>query len=200
MSKLIGDRISTEDHEKSTTVVIIPKRILWKEILLVTWVLAFSVAGFYVIYLLFFGGIDELATGINYDETVRDQQLIYLAIFTAFWGYFEYITVKAVLWNIFGKELLMIDTEALSVKKSILGYGKANRYFFENIKSLKYEKPDSTSLNSFLDNAYWSTGTEVFKLDYLGKNKSFGKKVDEKEATLLLRFLNDRVKKWRKKA
>lgn len=200
MPKLIGDRISTEDHEKSTTVVIVPKRVLWKEILLISWVLAFTFTGFYFIYLLFFGGIDELETGVNFDQSVRDQQLIYLTILIAFWGYFEYLTVKAVLWNLFGKELIMIDTEALSVKKSILGYGKANRYFFDNIKKFRYEKPDSTSLNTFLDNAYWSSGSEVFKLEYLGKNKSFGKKVEEKEANLLLRFLNDRIKKWRKKA
>jgi hypothetical protein len=200
MTKTIGDRISVVDHEKSTTIVVLPKRVRWKEILLITWLICFTVAGLYVIYLLFFGGIDELKTGVNFDESVRDQQLIYLTIFVAFWGYFEFITAKATLWYLFGKELLMIDTEALTVKKSIFKYGKAQRYFFENIKKITYEKPDSTSLNSFLDNAYWSTGTEVFRIEYFTKTKSFGRRIDEKEANLLLRLINDRVKKWKKKS
>ena len=85
---------------------------------------------------------------------------------------------------------LAVDENNISVKKEI----------FENIKELRFEKPDSTSLNAFLDNAYWSSGTEVFKLEYLGKKKSFGKKVVPKDANLLLRFINDRAKKWRKKA
>lgn len=200
MYKEIGDRISMQDHERSTTIVIMPKRVLWKDVLLISWVLSFSFIGFYVIYLLFFGGMNELETGENFDEEIRRQQIIYLAIFTGFWIYFEYVTVKAVLWYIFGKELLMIDAESLSVKRSILSYGKAHRYFFENIKKLRYEKPDDTSLNQFLNNAYWSMGSDVYRLEYKDKTKSFGRRIDEKEAKLLLRFINDRMKKWKRKS
>ena len=195
MAKWIGDRISTEDHEKKTTIVILPKRVKWKEILLILWVIGFSFAGFYMIYLLFFGGMDQLAVGENFDEEIRRQQQIYLAIFIAFWAYFEYLTVKAVLWYLYGKELLMIDTEALSVKKSIFGYGRAHRYFFENIKKMRFEKADQTSLNNFLTNAYWSLGTENIRFEYHGKEKSFGRRVEQKEGKLLLRFINDRIKK-----
>ena len=64
MVKFIGDRISTEDHAKSTTIVITPKRVLWKEIVLGLWVAGFTFAGLYVIYLLFFGG-DGLSSDWN---------------------------------------------------------------------------------------------------------------------------------------
>ncbi|MEX1001284.1 MAG: hypothetical protein WDZ35_04140 [Crocinitomicaceae bacterium] len=198
MVKWIGERISTEDHEKATTVVILPKRVKWKEVLLVLWVIGFSFAGFYMIYLLFFGGISDLAVGENFDQEIREQQKIYLMIFIAFWAYFEFLTVRTTLWYIFGKELLMIDSEALSVKKSIFGYGKANRYFFENIKKLRFEKADPTSLNNYLSNAYWSVGTENIKFEYMGKTKSFGRRVEQKEAILLTRFIQNRIKKWRK--
>ena len=198
MAKFIGDRISTEDHERSTTIVITPKRVLWKEILLGFWCAGFTFAGCYIIYLLWFGGIDQLEVGINFDEEVRRQQIIYLFIFLAFWAYIEYVTIKAFLWIVFGKELIMIDSEAMSVKKSIWTYGKSQRFFFENIKNFKYEKPDTHSMNTFLDNAYWSVGTEVYKLDYMGKSKTFGRKLDEKEAKQLFKFLSDRLKKWRK--
>jgi hypothetical protein len=200
MSKKIGDRISMEDHDRSTTVVIMPKRILWKDILLMTWVAGFSFAGFYVIYLLFFGGINNLEVGENFDQDIREQQIIYLAIFTGFWTYFEYFSVKTLLWNLYGKELLMIDTEGMLVKRSILSYGKAQRYFFEGIKKMRYEKPDNTSLSQYLNTAYWSLGEDAIYLEYQEKKKSFGRRINEKEAKLLLRFLSDRIKKWRKKS
>ena len=88
MVKNIGDRISTEDHDRSTTVVILPKRIMWKDVLLIAWVVSFTLVGFYVIYLLFFGGMNELAVGENFDEEIRRQQVIYLSIFTGFCIYF----------------------------------------------------------------------------------------------------------------
>lgn len=198
MVKQIGDRISMEDHDKSTTVVILPKRVLWKDILLMSWVVGFSIAGFYVIYLLFFGGINSLEVGENFDQDIREQQIIYLAIFVGFWIYFEYLTVRTTLWYLFGKELIMIDSEAVLVKRSILSYGKASRFFFDHIKKLRYEKEDSTSMNQFLSNAYWAMGLDVYRLDYKDKTKSFGRRIDEKDAKLLLRFLNDRIKKRKK--
>lgn len=199
MPKMIGDRISTEDHENSTTVIISPKLGGWKEIVLFLWVLGFTFAGCYMIYLLAFGGIDQLNVGTNFDQEVREQQKIYLIVFIGFWAYFEYITVKAVLWYRFGKELLMIDSEALSVKRSIFNYGKANRYFFENIKDLRVEEKESTSFSNFFENAYWTVGTDTIQLDYFGKKKSFGRRVEEKNAKLLVRFIIDRVKKQKKK-
>ncbi|UKN01505.1 hypothetical protein K6119_17410 [Paracrocinitomix mangrovi] len=199
MTKFIGDRISMEDHERSSTVVILPKRVRWKDILLISWVVGFTFAGLYIVYLLFFGGINELKVGVNYDEEIRKQQVIYLAIFTGFWVYFEYLTLKTVLWYLFGKELIQIDTEALTFKRSTLSYGKANRYFFENIKKIEYIKPDDTSLNQFLTNAYWSLGADAIKIYTKGKEKTFGRRLSEKEAKRLLKFINERSKKWRKK-
>jgi hypothetical protein len=199
MAKLIGDRISTEDHEKSTTIIVLPKRVRWKDIIFTTWVLGFTFAGCYMVYLLFFGGINDLNVGENFDEDVRRQQLIYLTIFVSFWAYFEYITVKALLWTLFGKEMLMIDSEALHVKRSILNYGKSHRYFFENIKKFRVENTNETSLNKYLDNAYWSGGSDSIKLEYQGKQKSFGRKLDDKNANLLLRFINNRIKKRKKR-
>lgn len=198
MRKQIGERISTEDHERSTTVVILPRRVGWKEQLLLLWVIGFSLVGAYMMYLLFFGGIDSLNTAEHFDEDVRRQQLVYLAVFVAFWAYFEYITLKGLLWNFFGKELLLIDTDALSVKKSILSYGRAHRHFLENIKAVRYKK-STTSLNQFLDNAYWSRGQATVQLEGNHQTQLFGHKLSEREARLLVRFICDRLKKWKKK-
>lgn len=189
-----------EDHEKSTTIVILPKRVLWKDLILFTWVLSFTFVGFYVIYTLFFGDLNnpDVETA-QFDEDERGKFIIFLAVFLGFWVYFEYLTLKSALWYLFGKELLLLNSDGILVKRSILSYGKAHRYFNENIKKIWYEKPDTMSINHFFSNAYWALGSDALFIEHKEKKKSFGRRLDEKEAKQLLKFILDRMKKWRKK-
>lgn len=198
MAKWIGDRISHADEKGITTIVIRPIKNNWKEWLLTFWVFSFTFIGLVMIYLLF---TDFEA--LNYAETpdveTKENQTIYAIVFIAFWAYFEYKTVKSLLWYKYGKELIMIDHEALSIKKSIISYGKANRYFFENIKEFYQVKEEPLSFNNFFENAYWSLGTDSLAFKYFNKNKSFGRRLPEQEGRLLLRLIDDRVKKRLKK-
>lgn len=198
MGKWIGDRISTEDSTKSTSIIIFPKIERWKEWLLTFWVVGFTFVGAVMIYILL-GGVYSLDVVTDNLEDTRDQQLVYTIVFLGFWFYFEYKTVKALLWYKFGKELILIDTEALSIKRSTFGYGKSNRYFFENIKNFHHNKPDDTSFGQFFESAYWSLGIDALVFEYFGKSKSFGRRLDEKNARLLLRFIDDKIKTLRKK-
>lgn len=198
MTKWIGDRISVVDSEGETTIVIRPIRVLWKEILLLVWVLSFTFVGVVVFYLLA-TGFSSLSYPTPPTQQELDNQFIYGVVFLGFWAYFEYKTVKALLWYRFGKELLKIDSQALFLKKSILSYGKAHQYFFENIKNFSQRKNEETSFNMFFENAYWAMGTDALLFDYHGKTKSFGRRLDERTGKLLLRLIDDRVKKQLKK-
>lgn len=194
----IGDRISTEDHADATTVIIYPKLHKVKLWLLTIWVIGFTFVGIFMIYLLL-GGVYSLEVIADDVDDKRDQQLIYLIVFLGFWFYFEYKTAKAVLWYWFGREFIRLDPDALSHKRAIFGYGRSVRYFYENIKSLEPFENDSTSFGQFFENAYWSLGTDSIVFKYFGKDKSFGRRIDEKSTKLLLRFMDDRIKTLRKK-
>ncbi|MBI3135700.1 MAG: hypothetical protein HYZ14_13575 [Bacteroidetes bacterium] len=194
----IGDRISTEDHADSTTVIIYPKLQGWKRWLLTVWVVGFTFIGGVMIYLLA-GGVYSLEVVGDNVEDIRDQQLVYLIVFLGFWMYFEYKTVKALLWYSFGKEFIKLDRDALSHKRAILGYGKSVRYFYENMKDMHLFKSDNTSFGQFFENAYWSLGTDAVIFTYFTKDKSFGRRLDEKTGKLLIRFIEDRIKTLRKK-
>lgn len=198
MIKWIGDRISTKDHQDHTTIIIYPKKEKVKEFLLLLWVLGFTFVGIYMFYLLLWGLDDVLVNGDDVEE-IRDKQKIYLIVFLGFWIYFEYKTVMALLWYKFGKELIKIDDVAVSIKRSIFSYGKASRYLFENIKDFKTVEQDNTTFSHFFDNAYWTIGTDALSFSYFGKTKLFGRRLDEKSAKLLLRFIDDRVKKRMRK-
>ncbi|WP_066759667.1 hypothetical protein [Crocinitomix algicola] len=199
MEKWIGDRISIVDQDKSTTIVIHPIRVWWKEILLTLWVVSFTFIGLYMLYQLLTGFV-----GLNYmdipTEEELDNQRIYAIVFLGFWGYFEFKTVKALLWYRFGKELLRLDLDGMTIKKSILSYGKANRYFFENIKKFGQRKQEETSFGQFFENAYWSMGTDALSFSYMGKEKSFGRRLNDKDSRLLMRLIDDRIKKLLKQS
>ena len=198
MGKWIGERISTEDHSDYTTIIIFPKLQRWKEWLLTLWVVGFTFIGAVMIYLLM-GGIYTLKVAGDNVENIYDQQIVYLIVFLGFWAYFQFKTTKALFWYKFGKELIKIERDALSIKRSILSYGKSHRYFFDNIKNFHLFKQDDTGFAHFFENAYWSLGTDALCFDYFTKGKSFGRKLDEKDAKLLMRFMDDRIKTMRKK-
>ncbi len=199
MEKMIGDRISTLTEKDKTSIVIYPKRERFKEALLFGWVVAFTIVGIYMIYLLA-GGLHSIDnTGIEGDpEEIIKNQKIYITVFLGFWLYFEFKVVSGLLWLLFGKELILINNKGLTIKNSIFGYGKARTYFHENIKNLGLVEHKPFSFGFDYENAFWRKGTDTIIFDYLHKTISFGKKLNEKDAKLLMRFIADRLKRYAK--
>ena len=195
----IGDRISAKDHEdKSTTIVILPKRTFWKEALLTLWLAGFTFIGAVAIYVLA-TGVDQLNGLPDMDVEAYNNQKVYLIVFIGFWLYFEYKVAAAWLWYRFGKELILIERTSIRVKKSILGYGKAKSYLIENIKKFSIIKEDKLSFGNFFQNSFWALGTDILTFEYFGKVKTFGRRVEDKEGKLLQRLIDDRVRKQLKR-
>lgn len=194
MVNWIGDRISVQDIDHITTIVIHPVRVWWKEILLTLWVTGFTFVGLVMIYML----MTDFAS-LQYDVAPTDDdirnQVIYAIVFLSFWAYFEYKILKALLWYRFGKELIRIDGDGFTLKKSILSYGKANRYFFENMKEFQQRVEEETSFSNFFENAYWAMGSDAIVFNHYKKIISFGRRVEDKSARLLVRLIDDRIKK-----
>ena len=194
MVNWIGDRISVQDIDHITTIVIHPVRVWWKEILLTLWVTGFTFVGLVMIYML----MTDFAS-LQYDVAPTDDdirnQVIYSIVFLSFWAYFEYKILKALLWYRFGKELIRIDGDGFTLKKSILSYGKANRYFFENMKEFQQRVEEETSFSNFFENAYWAMGSDAIVFNHYKKIISFGRRVEDKSARLLVRLIDDRIKK-----
>ena len=136
MEKWIGTRINYNDTPKECTIIVGPKRTRWKEAILFAWLLGFTLVGLYMIYMLVWGidYLDNSQIEGDPDEILRNQK-IYFAIVIAFWAYFEYKVLKGFLWLIGGKELIKINKDEITIKNSFLGYGKANRYFTDNVKN-----------------------------------------------------------------
>lgn len=184
--KKIGERITFEDHKDYTTVVIKPPSVDWKNAILFGWILGWTYVGVYIAYNFIAGNFD------------KDQQ-IYFAVTLVFWFYFEYRAVKSLVWIRFGKELMKIDNQYLVFKKSILKYGKAHKYFLENVKKLStIDRGESKFIKAF-ENSYWEMGKETMQFEAMGKTIKFGRKLDEQETKLLFKVIEKRLNQKLKK-
>ena len=200
MEKWIGTRISYLDSREECTMIVYPKRNNWKEAVLFAWVLGYSFVGAYMMYLLFFG-MDTIDNSLLEGDVadIKKNQQIYLSVFIAFWAYFEYKVVKGFLWLIKGKELLKITKDELTVKRDVFGYGKANKYFLDNVKNFEIVEHKTFSFGFDYENAFWRQGTNSLIFDANGKSIGFAKKIEPKDANLLMRLMKDRMKKLRKR-
>lgn len=184
--KKIGERITFEDHKGFTTIIIKPPSVDWKNSMLFAWVLAWTYVGVYIAYNFIAGYFDA-------------DQKIYFSAFLVFWFYFEYRSIKSLIWIRYGKELIKIDDQYLTFKKSIKSYGKAKKYFLENIKKFsEIESTDSKWIKAF-ENSYWELGKESLQFEAMGDTVKFGRKLDDKETKLLFKVIEKRLNQKLKK-
>lgn len=178
--KKIGERITFEDQNNVTTIVISPPSVNWKNSILFTWILGMLYVGIYIMYNLLAGNFD------------KDQQIFFTA-FMVFWVYFEYRGIKSLIWIRFGKELLRIDDQYLSYKRSLKKYGKANKFFIENIQKFRVvEQKDSKYIKAF-ENSYWELGKETMEFESIGKTIKFGRKLESQDVKLLFKVVEKRL-------
>ena len=183
MSKIksISERVSYANHDGYTTVVISTKIDRWKESLMLFWLLAWSFCGVYFMYELFWG---------NHANDMK----ITLIIMLGFWLYFEVRIGKAFMWRKHGMEFLKIEEDELTYKRSIKGYGKALRFFNNNIKNIALVDRKETHPLSFLENSSWFIGGETIEFKHMGKAIRLGLQLEEKEAKKLVEFLKKNLK------
>lgn len=185
--KSIGERITFVDDTNKTTIIIEPKSEGWVKGLMGAWVSMWYVIGAIVVWTF-------LTT-----ETFTDQENIIIFIFLSFWLYYAVKVTRSWFWLLWGRESIKIDEARLIYKKSIFNYGKAAAYHIDNISKFRMAAPKEKSLQAVWDKSPWVKGGESIEFDYLTKVIRFGRKLNEKDATILYKLVtkkvSDRLKK-----
>lgn len=184
--KTIGNFISYEDSGKQLTIVISPREERWKEGLILMWLLSWSVVGAYFIYELLYG---------NNPDTTR----VGLIVMVGFWAYFEVRIGRALIWKMFGKELIRITADKMTYKRDVKGYGKAKSFFLDNIKNFGIIKTNDRSFTAVMNNSFWLKGNETLGFDHMGTHVKMGFKLDESDRQKAGRLIQDSIRKYRKK-
>ncbi len=184
--KYISDRISYLDHGNKTTIIISSRIDRRRESLLLFWILAWTACGAYLLY--------YLATGDH-----KRQMLIGLIIFISFWFYFEYRIGKVFLWRKWGMEFISLDEEEFIYKRAIGKYGKANRFFHEDMSDFEIDRINPKSVTINIEDSFWFLGGERIKVKGKGKYLRFGRQLSEKECDDLVRLIKKQIAAHKKK-
>jgi hypothetical protein len=187
MMEYLSERVSIERAGGRTTVVISARLPRAKEALLISWALAWLLCGAYIIH-------------ARLQLPVGDPLRQYLLAFLAFWAYYLLVVLKALVWRLKGFELWRIKDGTLTIKDSLLGYGKARDHFVDNIKELGLLKVDERSWKWQLDQSAWMIGGARLGFEYLGRKVIFGKGLTEEEARRLVPLLKDALRVERRNA
>ena len=178
--KWIGERISFVDDKNRTTIIIDPEVKSWIAALMGAWVMMWYMIGAIVIWSIF---------SLN----LTDQEKVILFVFITFWGYYAIRVSRSFFWMIWGKEHIKINETELIYKKSIKGYGRASNYYVENITKVRLQIPEERSFQIAWESSPWIRGGERIEFDYMGKVIKFGRKLNEKDAQQLFKFITKKV-------
>ena len=184
--KWIGERVSFIDQPKKLTVVINPENKFWQKGLMGAWFAMWLTIGS-----VMFWAFNTLQ--------LNQQEKLIVVIFLCFWVYYAYKVGRALLWLIWGKELIKIDSEGLTYKKSIRGFGKSVNYFLENIEKMEVIFPKENSIQAIWENSPWIQNAERIQFQYISKNIRLARKLTEKETNLLFKLITKKIEECLKK-
>lgn len=179
--EFISDNVSVVKKDGTLSVVISQKLEGWKKTLFVTWFVFWAFCGVFFIMALVTEPARETKLGIT--------------VFLVFWAYYAWKIGKSLMWRLKGVEQWRIKDGQLTVKDSINGYGKAKKYFSENIKEFGPMIIDEGSWKWQMSNSFWQIGGERIGFSYMGKQIGIGKGLSADDA----KKVSKKVSGWLKK-
>ncbi len=183
--EFISERVSVEQPAAGGMSVVIGNRLPQGRLyLLIAWLVAWTLCGAAFLY--------ELLTGA--DENLR----VPLVVLLVFWAYFQSRMLRVLLWRTKGFELWRLKEGELTVKDSLFGFGKANRYFVANIQRFGLLNIDKDSWKWQLNDSFWTRGAEQLGFEYQGKKVAIGRGLTDTEARTLAQQFGAALKKERK--
>lgn len=185
--KMIGDRISYKQHDEGYTTIVISTKIdKWKANLMALWLFLFTIVGSIFITFLFKG------------ELSREENIV-VFVSIVFWLYFEIRIGKTFLWRKFGIEFIKMDADVLTIKQSILSYGKAKPIRMGTIEGIRAFDQSDKTFTKVMNQSFWVMGQKAIGISYnKGKNEiRIGSQLEEAEAAKLAKFMWKEMQRYK---
>jgi hypothetical protein len=184
--KQFSDRIQLERTNESLKVIIKAYNEKWKEAILMAWVAAWTFCGIYFLIEL-------------YQNQENRSFAIFLGIMIGFWLYFEIRVVKALLWRLFGKEIISLSPNGFEYKSDIKGMGKLQKISFANLKKFDDYDPSTKSFFAFMGRSYWIIGGESIEIKNAAREFIFARELSDYEIKHLVPLFNRALDDFRRK-
>ena len=166
--KTIGDRISIKKGDDKTTVVISPKISSFKESLLVAWWFCWVICMGVFAYELF--------------QPHSDQEQIVLFVLVIFMIYYSIRIGRVLLFRRFGMEFVKVENDEVTYKRSLRKYGKAHRFFVDNISEISVITKEDGSIAKVLENSFWVMGGERIGFKHGDSKVRLGMQLSDQDA------------------
>lgn len=177
--KQISDRISYEKSEEKTHIEIITDMDKSKQNGLLAWMILWTVTCVFIVYQFFW----------NSSGTEK----IFYFVWFAFWCYYEYKVVLAFRWHQWGKEVIEIDDENITVYKEIARRGLPKYYPIDEVEDIRKIESERTFSRVF-GQSYWSISGETIAFTYGKRDVIFGTNINQHELKELLKFVRYQYK------
>ena len=114
---------------------------------------------------------------------VRGDVQPFIVVWLLGWGGLGGFMLYALAWALFGKEVLELRGGVLSIRREVLGRGRARRYRGADVRDLRAAPPREPFPFTERDNMdYWGFGEGVMAFEYRGETVRFGTRLGLAEA------------------
>lgn len=166
----------------ATLRIAIPAPRSWLLILFLGFWLTGWAAGEIIVGGLFLRGILAMLSGQTPDIG-EGAGMLFMGVWLALWTVGGGFALVTWLWNLAGKETVLVDGEALTIYRTVFGIGTAKRYAAAYVDRLRASEDSADSQGP------WSGG---LAFDYGGKTVRFGAGLTPAEARDVLARIADR--------
>ncbi len=115
---------------------------------------------------------------------------VMLLVWMGFWLYFSYVMVKALMWQLAGREIIKVRDGKLLYKRDVQGRGWVHDYDLGAIRNLRARPDESGSWIKRFGGDYWSTDCDSLAFDYKDREIAFGYRLNEKESEKIRKLIN----------
>lgn len=127
------------------------------------------------------------------ETRVFSREMWFLAIWLLMWTLGSVVALYIWLWNLTGREIVVVDGRDLVLKRDLLGFGRERAYDLAHVANLRVSSVPSIYLDPKAGLHLWGIGGGLLAFDYGAKTYRFGNSIDEAEANLLLRSITERI-------
>ena len=174
-------RIKINQQENETSIIIFPIKNVLKSRLLLAWLIVWTLCGI-IAFSQFFSNMSK-------------EEKLTMAIWMAFWVYFEYKISTAFTWRKSGYEKISVTNEQLTYCQFIGSKETKVEYLLDNITELKVYEFGKNHFSDSFQSSYWVQGNECILFTYFGAKKGMGLQLSKEESNQVFQAINKKLKK-----
>ncbi len=117
---------------------------------------------------------------------------MFLCVWFIGWTVGGAFAIYSWLWQVTGKEVVDINRQSLTVRKTVLGFSRPKEYGAQYMRNLRVTPTVNIPWGWGMRTDFWGGGAGKLAFDYGAKTVNFGSGIDEAEAAQLLARIQKR--------